>query len=219
MKTCIIYARVSTEKEEQQSSLARQQEELEALAAANGWTVQQTVTEQESSYSVERDGLLRVFELLDDTSADTLLITDDTRLGRGNAKIAVLHELQKRGTSIYTVKDNGELEIADTDHMIMEILSIVEEHQRRLHNFKIKRGMQRAVENGYHPEENFGLNRSGGRKKIEVPIEEIVKLKQRELTFKDIASTLRGLGYDISKATVHRRYKEYEQQRTDTEPQ
>ncbi|RQD79565.1 MAG: recombinase family protein, partial [Halanaerobium sp. MSAO_Bac5] len=26
---------------------------------------------------------------------------------------------------------------------------------------------------------------------------------------KDIAATLKGLGYDVSKSTVHRRYQEY----------
>ena len=31
------------------------------------------------------------------------------------------------------------------------------------------------------------------------------------LTFSEIAATLRGFGYSISKATVHRRYQEYEE--------
>ena len=29
------------------------------------------------------------------------------------------------------------------------------------------------------------------------------------LTFQDISLTLKGLGYDVSRATVHRRYQEY----------
>jgi hypothetical protein len=29
------------------------------------------------------------------------------------------------------------------------------------------------------------------------------------LTFSEIAATLRGFGYNVSKATVHRRYQEY----------
>lgn len=38
------------------------------------------------------------------------------------------------------------------DTMLLEILAIVEEYQRKIHNAKIKRGMKRAVENGYRPE-------------------------------------------------------------------
>ncbi|HAL00071.1 MAG TPA: resolvase, partial [Exiguobacterium sp.] len=72
------------------------------------------------------------------------------------------------------------------------------------------RGMRRAVEQGFRPERN--LNRQGenaGRSRKDVPIEEIVRLRELGLTFSDIAITLRGMGHDISKATVNRRYLEY----------
>ena len=72
--------------------------------------------------------------------------------------------------------------------MLLEILAIVEEYQRKIHNAKIKRGMRRAVENGYRPELNL-KNRGNheGRERIEVPIEEIVNLREKGLTFKEIA--------------------------------
>lgn len=50
--------------------------------------------------------------------------------------------------------------------MVLDIISLVEEHQRKLHNAKIKRGMKRAVENGYRPQKNLknqGVN--SGREK------------------------------------------------------
>lgn len=94
--------------------------------------------------------------------------------------------------------------------MLLEILAIVEEYQRKIHNAKIKRGMLRAIENGYRPELNIkNRHNHDGRERIDVPIEEIVKLRQKGLTFQEIASTLRGLGFEVSKATVHRRYTEY----------
>lgn len=96
--------------------------------------------------------------------------------------------------------------------MLLKILAIVEEYQRKIHNAKIQRGMRRAVENGYRPERNFkNKHNREGRGRIEVPVEEIVKLREKGLTFQEIASTLRGLGYDVSKATVHRRYMEYKE--------
>ena len=94
--------------------------------------------------------------------------------------------------------------------MVINIVSMVEEYQRKLHNLKIKRGMKRAVANGFRPQKN--LKNKGnieGRERKEVPVEEIVRLRKNELTFAEIAATLRGFGYDVSKATVHRRYKEH----------
>ena len=70
--------------------------------------------------------------------------------------------------------------------------------------------MRRAVSNGYKPEENL-KNRGNieGRERIEVPIEEIVNLRNKGLTFQEIANTLSALGYQVSKATVHRRFMEH----------
>ncbi|MDF2792046.1 MAG: resolvase, partial [Neobacillus sp.] len=139
-----------------------------------------------------------------------VLIQDETRLGRGNAKIALLHCILKEDVKLYSISHNGELQLSESDSMVLKIVGMVEEYQRKLHNIKIKRGMKRAVANGYKPEKNLkNLESSSGREKIEVPVEEIVRLRQNKLTFSEIAATLRGFGYNISKATVHRRYQEF----------
>ena len=131
------------------------------------------------------------------------------RLGRGNAKIALLHCILKEGVKLYSISHNGELQLSESDSMVLKIVSMVEEYQRKLHNIKIKRGMKRAVAQGYKPEKNLkNLEWNSGREKIEVPIEEIIRLRKNKLTFSEIAATLRGFGYNISKATVHRRYQE-----------
>ena len=104
--------------------------------------------------------------------------------------------------------------------MVIQIVSIVEEYQRKLHNLKIKRGMLRAVEKGYQPQKNLSNKGNlGGRERKEVPIQEIVRLRTNGLTFAEIAATLRGFGYNISKATVNRRYLEYIQEQKKVESQ
>ncbi|WP_270181929.1 YneB family resolvase-like protein [Alkalihalobacillus sp. CinArs1] len=205
----IIYCRVSTKKETQESSLARQKEELQRFAAQSGFTVHKVIEEKHSGYDIDRNGILEVLDLLKEGSADVLLIQDETRLGRGNAKIALLHAVHKYGGTIYTVNQNGELQLSEADSMVLEIVSIVEEFQRKLHNLKIKRGMEKAVREGYKPQRNLSDQRHGGRERKIVPIEEIVNLRDRGLTFHEIAATLKGFGYEASKATVHRRYKEH----------
>lgn len=206
----LIYARVSTNKEQQETSLKRQEEELTAIAAENGMEVVKVISEKASGYEMDRDG---VFELLDEiknAGIDVILVQDETRLGRGNAKIALLHCIYREGVKVYTTAHRGELELSEADSMVLEIVSIVEEYQRKIHNMKIRRGMKRAVKNGFKPQKNLkNQHENSGKEKIEVPISEIVRLRGNKLTFAEIAATLRGFGYDVSKATVHRRFQEY----------
>ncbi|KYG34940.1 recombinase family protein [Alkalihalobacillus trypoxylicola] len=205
----VIYGRVSTSKEIQESSLVRQVAELKSIATEKGWKIVKVFKEVASGYEMDRPELIDLLSFCKSESIDRVLVQDDTRIGRGHAKMAIVHELTKHGTTIFTVQDGGELQLSEADHMVLEIVSIVEEYQRKIHNLKISRGMKTAVRNGYQPERNLSKNNTGGRKKIEAPIEEIVRLREKKLPFHDIAATLRGFGYDISKATVHRRYQQY----------
>ncbi|GEM01333.1 Site-specific DNA recombinase [Halolactibacillus halophilus] len=206
----IIYCRVSTTKDEQASSLLRQKQELVALAEHKQMKVVDIIEEKVSGYTIERDGLLSLFDQCQEGDIDAILVQDETRLGRGETKIAIFHQLKKSGVKIFTQSQTGEFQLSESDRMVLEIVGIVEEYQRKIHNLKIKRGMKKAVKNGYRPENNLTkIDQSKGRDKISFPVEEVMRLRNNGLTFKDIALTLRGLGYNVSKATVHRRYQEY----------
>lgn len=206
----VIYCRVSTTKETQETSLERQELELVQLANQNQLEIVKVIKEQASGYELDRDGILELLDMVKEHTVQAVLITDDTRLGRGNAKIALLHCILRENAKLYTITDNGVLQLSESDSMVLKIVGIVEEYQRKLHNIKIKRGMKRAVSKGYKPERNLkNLGESSGRDKIEVPIEEIVRLRRNDLTFAEIAATLRGFGYQVSKATVHRRFQDY----------
>ncbi|KAB7708185.1 recombinase family protein [Bacillus aerolatus] len=206
----IIYCRVSTKKEAQETSLERQEEELLSLASRKGYEVAAVIKDQVSGYDLDRPGMLDVLDMVKKEQIDAVLIQDETRIGRGNAKIALLHCLFKEGIKVYSIADDGELQLSESDSMVIQIVSMVEEYQRKIHNLKIKRGMKRAVENGFRPENNLkNRGNPAGRERKEVPVEEIVRLRRNELTFDEIAATLRGFGYHVSKATVHRRFKEY----------
>ncbi|UOE57271.1 recombinase family protein [Bacillus sp. CMF12] len=206
----IIYCRVSTTKDTQETSLSRQEEELVNLAKKHDFEVVKVIREQASGYDLERDGILELLDLIKEKDIKVVLIQDETRLGRGNAKIAILHCVLKEEVQLYSISNNGQLELSESDSMVLNIVGMVEEYQRKLHNIKIRRGMHRAIDKGYRPEKNLSnQGANGGRERIDVPIEEIVRLRKNELTFAEIAATLRGFGYNISKATVHRRYKEH----------
>jgi len=205
-----VYCRVSTDKETQETSLIRQEEELIQFAEMQGYEVAQVFTDQHSGFDIERDGLLDLLTFVKENEITAVFVQDETRIGRGNGRMAVLHLLKKTNTSVFTLQDKGVLNLNEMDFMLLEILALVEEYQRKLHNAKIKRGMKRAVSNGYRPEKNLkSRGNPEGRERIIVPVDEIVRLRKAGLTYEEIASTLKGLGLNISKATVHRRYIEY----------
>lgn len=206
----IIYTRVSTEKDSQKSSLKRQKKELMNYAGDNNMSIVKIIEEKESGFSETRKGMLEVLELLKDKKAGTLLIQDSTRLGRGNAKMALIHQITKMNATIISYADKGPIALNDLEKMILEILSVIETYQQKLTNRKISRGMKKKInESTFNPADNLKNIDNGGRSRKKVPIKEIVRLRKLELTFKDIAATLRGLGYNVSKSTVHRRYQEY----------
>ncbi|MEC5422602.1 recombinase family protein [Virgibacillus sp. C22-A2] len=206
----IIYSRVSTDKEEQESSLRRQKQELTRLATNHNITIVQCIEEKQSGYEIEREGIFEMLDYFSSHKADCLLIQDETRLGRGNTKIALFHQLQKLDIRVYTAINNGELVLSESDSMVLQIVGIVEEYQRKIHNAKIKRGMKKAIVDGYDPSKNLSnKGKAPGRERIEFPIEEVVRLRKSNLTFEEITNTLNGLGYSVSKATVNRRYQEF----------
>ena len=205
----IIYSRVSTEKEEQQTSLERQHQELSLMVEEKGWTLVKSIKEKASGYEIDREELLTILDLAKEKAFDCLVIQDETRLARGHARMALLYQLKKYGIQVYTLQDKDRMQLSEADEMVLSIVSIVEEYQRKLHNLKIRRGMRRAMAEGYHPEQNFSSLGGGGRDRLDVPLQEIIRLRERGLAFYDISATLKGLGYNLSKATVHRRYQEY----------
>lgn len=82
----IIYARVSTAKEEQETSLKRQEEELFALAAAHKMNVVKVIKEKASGYDLDRDGVFDMLAALKEEEIDAVLIQDETRLEEGRRK-------------------------------------------------------------------------------------------------------------------------------------
>lgn len=205
-----IYSRVSTEKESQLTSLERQVQELTEYCTQSKLKIKSVIKEKESGFSDEREGILRALDSLRRKQIEGIVVQDSSRLGRGNAKMAILHQVRKYDGQVISLEDQGPLALTDLEEMVLEILATVEEYQRRLVNKKISRGMKKAIrERGYKPEKNLNNLKQGGREKLELPLEEIIRLREKGLTFSDIAATLRGLGYSCSKATVHRRYREH----------
>ncbi len=127
----IAYCRVSTNKESQETSIVRQREELLELGEKLGYSSIHVIEEKASGYDLDRSGILELLDLVKENETDAVLIQDETRIGRGNAKVAIIHFILKNGVKLYTIADNGELKLSDADSMVLQIVSMVEEYQRK----------------------------------------------------------------------------------------
>lgn len=206
-----IYCRVSTTKQNQETSLERQVDELTEFCLQKNYLIKKIVREKISGFTEKRDGIITILDFLRKNKIDAVIVQDSSRLGRGNSKMALLHQIRKYGGQVISLIDQGPLALTDLEEMVLEVLATVEEYQRRLVNHKISRGIKKAInERGYQPAHNLKNISQGGRDKIDLPIEEICNLRKKGLTFAEVATILCGLGYKCSKATVHRRYQEYQ---------
>ncbi len=97
----LIYARVSTNKEQQETSLKRQEEELTAIATENGLEVVKVISEKASGYEMDRDGVFEPLDEIKNSGIDVILVQDETRLdGEMQNRTASLY-LQRRCESLY----------------------------------------------------------------------------------------------------------------------
>ena len=134
-----IYARVSTDKQEQDTSIKRQINELTSYCREQNYNIVEIIKEKHSGFDEDREGILSILELLKEELIEAVVIQDSTRLGRGNAKIALIHQIQKLKGQIITLEDKGAIALSDMEKMILEILSVIEKYQQELTNRKISR--------------------------------------------------------------------------------
>ncbi len=81
-RTCGIYARVSTKKQEEMGNLARQQERLVAYATANGYKVGLSASDVASGLNTKRRGLAKLIKAAQDGAIVTVVIEYPDRLAR-----------------------------------------------------------------------------------------------------------------------------------------
>ena len=79
---CVLYARVSSVRQEQDGHLARQTARLREAATSRGYEVVQMITEQASSLGERRKGMKQLLSLIGEQAVDVVLIEYPDRLVR-----------------------------------------------------------------------------------------------------------------------------------------
>ncbi|EQD59172.1 DNA binding domain protein, excisionase family, partial [mine drainage metagenome] len=81
-RSCGIYARVSTKKQEEMGNLARQQERLVAYATAHGYQVALSASDVASGLNTKRRGLAKLIRAAQDGSIAAVVMECPDRLAR-----------------------------------------------------------------------------------------------------------------------------------------
>lgn len=79
---CVIYARVSSSRQEQAGNLERQTDRLRQVANTRGYLLVETIAEQASSLNEKRRGMKKLFSLIEKEAVDVVLIEYADRLVR-----------------------------------------------------------------------------------------------------------------------------------------
>lgn len=188
-------------------------EKLQEFAKGMAYQIEDIIVESHNVTEWNRPGLFRLFDMVQSQNIQAVFIQSGSCLGQGETKLATVHQLHRLGCMIYTLESQGEIVVEADESAVLYMMEKVDQLQRNWRARKISQGIQKAIREGFNPAHNLKNRGMGGRSKKKVPVEDIIALKEKNLTFEEIAATLQGWGYEVSRATVHRRYREWSQEK------
>ena len=167
-RTAAIYARVSSEGDRQNTD--RQVVDLQAYAASAGLEVARIFTEKASGARDDRPVLAECLDWCCNGNADVLLVSEISRLGR-TVKVIVdsIDRLTKAGVNIHfqdinvdTLLPSGEENTYAT--MLITMLGLGAQMERRLILGRLNSGRTHAIENGVKMGRKLGSHKTREQK-------------------------------------------------------
>jgi len=139
---CVLYARVSSVRQEQDGNLSRQTERLKEAASERGYQVVQVITEQASSLNERRKGMKRLLALVGQRAVEVVLIEYPDRLVRFG--FGYLEEAFRwQGVRLEVLDPPKQLE--PTEELVQDLLTIVTVFAGRLYGHRAQ-GVRKRVE-------------------------------------------------------------------------
>ena len=139
---CVLYARVSSVRQEQDGNLSRQTERLKEAASERGYQVVQVITEQASSLNERRKGMKRLLALVGQRAVEVVLIEYPDRLVRFG--FGYLEEAFRwQGVRLEVLDPPKQLE--PTEELVQDLLTLVTVFAGRLDAHRAQ-GVRKRVE-------------------------------------------------------------------------
>ena len=132
---CILYARVSSVRQEQDGNLVRQMERLQQAAAERGYEVVAQLAEQASSLNEKRKGMKKLLALVKEQAVEVVLIEYPDRLVRFG--FSYLEEAFRwQGVRLEVLDPPMPQE--PTEELVQDLLTIVSVFAGRLYGHRAK---------------------------------------------------------------------------------
>lgn len=197
----VIYARVSSTGDRQDT--ARQVADLQKYAAASGLEVVMVFEEKASGAKDDRGVLADCLAFFHAGSADTLLLSELSRLGRNVRKILdVADDLTKAGINIHILDLNIDTLLPDGKEnpiakLMLTVLGLGAELERKNIVSRLNSGRQLAIERGVQLGRPVGSGMTQGELLKKYP--SVVKRLKKGLSVRDTAAAC-----DVSTFTVQK---------------
>jgi len=148
MKQAVIYARVSTVEQGQGYSLPTQVESCRAYAEQRGYSVVAEFTDMHTGTEIDRPGLSALYQLIEKTPVDVIVVHDLDRLSREIGNQAIIEtEVSKMGPEIEYVL--GQYAKTPEGELTKNVKSVIAQYENRQRVERSRRGKRGRVEAGY----------------------------------------------------------------------
>jgi site-specific DNA recombinase len=155
VKVVAAYARVSSERQEKEQTIASQLDALTQAAQQRGYQLPPDLLFVDDGYSgarLDRPALDRLRDLVSEGGCEAVLVYSPDRLARNYAyQVVVLEELQRAGCAVLFL--NHAFGQSPEEQMLLQIQGVFAEYERALIGERTRRGKLFAARQG-HP--NWG---------------------------------------------------------------
>lgn len=147
-KQAVIYARVSTVEQGQGYSLPTQLESCRNYAAQRGYSVVAEFTDMHTGTEIDRPGLIELYQFIEKTRSDVVIVHDLDRLSREIGNQAIIEmEMSRMGLDIEYVL--GQYAKTPEGELMKNVKSVIAQYENRQRVERSRRGKKGRVEAGY----------------------------------------------------------------------
>jgi DNA invertase Pin-like site-specific DNA recombinase len=151
-KPWAIYIRVSTGQQVDGFSLDAQTEKLVAFAETEGWPWDVFEDPGVSGETLDRPGLMKMFQAIDRGDVGGVLVVDESRLGRTTWVSTIIRDRFARAGVRLAIPGRGVFDLTDPSTAFMaEILGSAASLEQKLRTQKMKAGLRATAGAGYWP--------------------------------------------------------------------
>ena len=198
----IIYARVSTEMQEEGRSLEFQIRKCEDFCKYNNYTVKEVIQDVESGGNDNREGFLKLQKEIKKKSFDVLVVYESSRISRITlTMLNFVLELQKSDIKFISISQSEINTTTPSGMLFFQIFAVLADYERKQISMRVKSNKWARVKAGIWQGGNVPI----GYKKIgkEIVIDEdtkedVIGIFNNYLATKSLKETAKILGRNIS---------------------